>query len=168
MKDLSHDIDILIEDERWQAIDLPALAARAITCVLDDQGLSSAIELSVLACDDVRIAALNADFRDKPTPTNVLSWPEADLGPDIDGDAPHAPAPDPSGAISLGDIAIAYDTCAREAAAQNKPFVDHVTHLIIHGVLHLLGYDHIRVLDATRMEALEVKLLGIMGVSDPY
>ena len=167
LKHLPHDIDILIEDDRWQAVDLATLALRVIPQVLDDQGLDD-VELSVLACDDTRIAALNAHFRDKSTPTNVLSWPEVDLSPDVAGTAPHAPTADPGGTISLGDIAISYDTCAREAVAQNKSFVDHVTHLIIHGVLHLLGYDHIRDLDATRMETLEVKLLGSMGVSDPY
>ena len=68
----------------------------------------------------------------------------------------------------MGDIAIAYDTCAREAAEQNKQMADHVTHLIVHGTLHLLGYDHIGDKDAAVMEALEVKLLGILGVPDPY
>ncbi len=125
-------------------------------------------ELSVLACDDARISILNADFRDKPTPTNVLSWPEEDLSPVLDGAAPELPRPNPAGAISLGDIAIAYDTCAREAAEQGKPFVAHVTHLLVHGTLHLLGYDHIRDRDATRMEALEVEILGKLGVPDPY
>lgn len=111
---------------------------------------------------------LNKDFRGKAAPTNVLSWPEENLSPDVDGAEPAAPQPDPSGSISLGDIALAYDTCAREAAEQSKPFVDHVTHLVVHGVLHLLGYDHIRDRDATRMEALEVEILGKLGVPDPY
>ncbi len=135
--------------------------------MLDHLSITSA-ELSLLACDDARIAALNADFRDKPIATNVLSWPEEDLSPDLAGDAPRAPTSDPGGAFGLGDIAIAYDTCAREAAEQGKPMVDHVTHLIVHGTLHLLGYDHIRDQDAAVMEAIEVKLLGIMGVPDPY
>jgi len=164
---LPNDIDILIEDDRWQALELAALAARVIDHILAAQGLQS-VELSLLACDDARITTLNAEFRDKPAPTNVLSWPEEDLSPDTEGDPPRPPAPDASGMLCLGDIAIAYETCAREAAAQGKPLVDHVTHLIVHGVLHLLGYDHIRDRDATRMEACEVRLLGIMGVPDPY
>ena len=122
----------------------------------------------MLACDDTRITRLNADFRTKPTATNVLSWPETDLNPEAEGAEPHAPTPDAGGEISLGDIAIAYDTCAREAVEQDKTMTDHVTHLIVHGTLHLLGYDHIRDRDATRMEALEVKILGNLGVPDPY
>ena len=164
---MSHDIDILIEDDRWQEVGLPTLAPRAVTATLNELGYTEA-ELSLLACDDARIAELNAEFRDKPTPTNVLSWPEEDLGAEHPGDAPRPPSPDPGGAYSLGDMAIAYETCVREADAQGKPLADHVTHLIVHATLHLLGYDHIRDRDATRMEALEVKILGILGVPDPY
>jgi probable rRNA maturation factor len=68
----------------------------------------------------------------------------------------------------LGDIAISYDTCLREALDAEKPFADHVTHLVIHGILHLLGYDHIRDEDATLMERIEVEILGKLGISDPY
>ena len=121
-----------------------------------------------MACDDVRITQLNSDFRTKPKATNVLSWNETDLSPEEAAAHPHSPVSDPDGTVSLGDIAIAYDTCAREAAEQNKPMVDHVIHLIVHGTLHLLGYDHVRDLDATLMEALEVEILGNLGVSDPY
>ncbi|MEL6450206.1 MAG: rRNA maturation RNase YbeY [Pseudomonadota bacterium] len=164
---MPHDIDILIDDPRWHGAGLAPLATRAITATLDHLALGPA-ELSLLACDDVRIATLNADFRGKPTPTNVLSWPEADLAPAQDGGTPAPPTPDPGGALALGDIALAYDTCAAEAAAQNKAFSDHVTHLIVHGTLHLLGYDHIRDGDARRMEAHEVEILGNLGISDPY
>ena len=164
---MPHDIDILIEDSRWSEAGLEPLATAAINATLGALDVVD-VELSVLGCDDDHIARLNADFRDKPSATNVLSWPQDDLGPETDGDAPHTPFPDPGGAIALGDIAIAYDTCVREAADQGKPFADHVTHLLVHGTLHLLGYDHIRDLDATRMEALEVKILGSMGVPDPY
>jgi len=80
-----------------------------------------------------------------------------------------APAgPDPTGVIELGDIAIAYDTCAGEAAAAGRPMADHVTHLLVHGTLHLLGFDHERDADATLMEGLEVEILGNMGIADPY
>ncbi|WP_299743442.1 rRNA maturation RNase YbeY [uncultured Tateyamaria sp.] len=156
-----------MEDSRWQDVGLEALADTAIAETLSALGLGQ-VELSVLACDDARISDLNRDFRDKAVPTNVLSWPEEDLSPDMDGAAPAVPQPDPSGSISLGDIAIAYDTCAREAAEQSKPLAAHVTHLLVHGVLHLLGYDHIRDHDATRMEALEAEILGKLGVPDPY
>ena len=164
---MPHEIDILIEDARWRAGDLAKIAARTIETTLSDQNIDNA-ELSVLGCDDTRITVLNADFREKPTATNVLSWPEEDLASDVDGGAPTAPEPDYTGGICLGDIAIAYDTCTREAAEQGKPMADHVTHLIVHATLHLLGYDHIRDLDATRMEALEVKILGSMGLPNPY
>lgn len=166
-KHLQHDIDILIEDNRWQALDFDQLAARTIIYVLD-QLVRHPAEVSVLACDDARITKLNTEFRTKPTATNVLSWPETDLNPEKEGAEPESPTPDPDGTISLGDIAIAYDTCAREAVEQGKPMVDHVTHLIVHGTLHLLGYDHICDRDATRMEALEVEILGNLGVPDPY
>lgn len=133
---------------------------------MQDCGINAA-SVSLLACDDARIATLNADFRDRPTPTNVLSWPEEDLASDA-GAAPREPTPDPGGTISLGDIAISYDTCLREAASQGKPMAHHVTHLLVHGTLHLLGHDHIRAGDRARMEALEVKILGKMGIPDPY
>lgn len=134
---------------------------------MSDAGITRA-EVSLLGCDDARIATLNAEFRDKPTPTNVLSWPEDDLAAVSDGDVPTVPRSDPDGTASLGDIAIAYDTCAREAVDQGKPFADHVTHLLVHGTLHLLGYDHMRPADAALMEGLEVKILGNLGVPDPY
>ena len=121
-----------------------------------------------MACNDARIAELNAEFRCKPTPTNVLSWPAEDLSSEIPGAAPNRPTPDFTGEIALGDIAIAWDTCAREAKEQGKPMRDHVTHLIVHGVLHLLGYDHIRDEDATLMERLEVDILCKLGIDDPY
>jgi probable rRNA maturation factor len=138
--------------------------------VLAELGLApEGFQISLLGCDDARIAVLNADFRGKPQPTNVLSWPSEDRAAETPGGTPEPPEPgsadDPE---SLGDIAIAFDTCAREAAEQAKPMADHVTHLIVHGVLHLLGYDHIDDADATVMESLEVRILASMGLSDPY
>jgi probable rRNA maturation factor len=121
-----------------------------------------------LACDDVQIATLNAEFREKPTPTNVLSWPAEDLAAETDGASPTLPHPDITGEVSLGDIAISYDTCAREAADAGKSLAEHTTHLIVHGLLHLLGYDHVRDRDATLMEETEVKILGTLGIDDPY
>ncbi|MGX0877600.1 putative rRNA maturation factor [Roseovarius sp. MBR-154] len=159
--------EVMIEDERWQAAGLEALAERAATATLLHLGLAPGDwEISILGCDDARIAVLNGDFRAKPQPTNVLSWPSEERGTDIPGTRPDLPeaGPDPE----LGDIAIAYDTCACEAEAGGKPLSDHVTHLIVHAVLHLLGYDHIRDQDATLMEATEVAILGKLGVRDPY
>ena len=114
------------------------------------------------------IEILTPDFRNKPGATNVLSWPSEELAADLPGGVPDSPAPDFTGEIALGDIAISFDTCAREAKDAAKLMGDHVRHLILHGVLHLLGYDHIRDLDATLMEAVEVEILGKMGVDNPY
>lgn len=161
--------EILIEDDRWTTIDLTALADRATTATLIHLDLDPVVcEVTILACDDSRIATLNADFRDKPVPTNVLSWPSEDRAPDQDGAKPQAPRPDVTGEIALGDIAIAFDTCAREARDAAKPLPDHTTHLIIHGLLHLLGYDHIRDGDATLMEKTEIEILGTLGIKNPY
>ncbi|GAA4227386.1 putative rRNA maturation factor [Sagittula marina] len=162
--------ETLCEDDRWQAAGLDRLAERAALATLRHLGFDpEAFEIAVLGCDDTRIAVLNADFRDKPRATNVLSWPSEDLAADEAGEAPFAPEPDLEGEPHhLGDLALAYDTCAREAAEQHKPESDHVTHLLVHGVLHLLGYDHIRDADATLMEGFEVEILGNLGLKDPY
>ncbi|MEZ5715295.1 MAG: rRNA maturation RNase YbeY [Paracoccaceae bacterium] len=160
-------VDPIIEDPRWDAAELPALAERAAAAVLAHLGLDTGgFEIALLACDDARIATLNADFRGKPQPTNVLSWPSEERGAEADGSAPLPP--DDGDDPELGDIAIAFDTCAREAAERGLPLADHATHLIVHGTLHLLGYDHQRDLDATLMEGLETAILGKLGLADPY
>lgn len=157
-------LDILIEDDRWA---LDTLAPRAVDAALIGVGLEpSAFEVSILACDDERIKALNADFRQKGSATNVLSWPSAERAAMADGEMPVPPTL-PMDA-ELGDIAISYDTCAREAAEAGLPFDHHVTHLIIHGTLHLLGYDHVRDDDAALMEGLETEILGKLDIPDPY
>ena len=162
--------DTLIEDARWGDLGLDALADQATDATLAYLGLEpAAFELCLMGCDDARIAELNADFRGKPQPTNVLSWPSEDRAADEPGQPPMLPIPDPTGMpTELGDIAIAYETCAREALDAGKSMTDHVTHLIIHGTLHLLGFDHIEDTDAAIMEATEVKILGNLGISDPY
>lgn len=163
-------VETVIEDARWEAFGLEALAERAATAALAGVGLTGAgFSVSVMGCDDARIAVLNADFRGKPQPTNVLSWPSEERGAEFVGEVPDLPEPgDADDPESLGDIAIAWETCAREAAEQDKLMVDHVTHLLVHGVLHLLGYDHVEDEDAALMEALEVRILASLGVSDPY
>jgi len=168
-------LDIAIEDDRWQQSGLATLAQNAARATFAHLGLAGqGIGFSLLGCDDARIASLNHDFRDKAQATNVLSWPANDLAAEVEGATPFAPEKDPldfgdgDAEIELGDIAIAYDTCAREAAEQGKTLTDHSTHLIIHGVLHLLGYDHIRDKDATLMESHERAILGKLGLSDPY
>lgn len=160
-------VDVVIEDERWQAAGLEALAARAAAVTLRHLGLppagEDAPEIVVMGCDDDRIAALNADFRGKPQPTNVLSWPAADPAPRAPGAVPA-----PLDTDELGDIAISYDTCAREAAAQGKPLADHATHLLVHAILHLAGYDHEDDADADTMEDAERAILATLDIPDPY
>ncbi len=161
--------ETIIEDEGWAALDLEARAEQAARAALAALGFDpDAFEIAVLGCDDARIAVLNADFRGKPQPTNVLSWPEEDLAPEAAGDTPLPPLPDDDAPHFLGDIAIARETCLREAAEQRKSADHHITHLIVHAVLHLLGYDHVRDADATLMETLEARILGQMGIEDPY
>lgn len=163
-------VDTMIEDDRWEAFGLPALADRAAHGVLAELGLpGQGFEISLLGCNDARIATLNADFRGKPQPTNVLSWPSEERGAAADGGAPDPVEPGDAGMPEeLGDIAIAWETCTREAEEQGKPVADHVTHLIVHGVLHLLGYDHVRERDAALMESTETRILVKMGIANPY
>lgn len=158
-------VDIVFEDARWETFGLEALAQRAALAVYAALAVPAAAEICVMGCDDARIATLNADFRGKPVATNVLSWPSDERGAEADGDLPVLRF-EPGD--SLGDIAIAYDTCAREARDAGKPMPDHVTHLVVHGILHLLGYDHIREGDARLMEETEVRILASLGISDPY
>ncbi|WP_343502836.1 rRNA maturation RNase YbeY [Alloyangia pacifica] len=162
--------DTIIEDDRWEEAGLEDLAETAARAALVHLGLDpEGFEIAVLACDDARIAELNAEFREKPTPTNVLSWPSEERGAAVEGQAPELPeAEDGPFATELGDLAIAFETCAREAQEAGKTMADHVTHLIVHGTLHLLGYDHLRDGDATLMENLETEILGKMGIADPY
>ena len=162
--------DCVIEDARWAAVGLEPLALRAVQATLAALGLpETGFTLAVMGCDDARIATLNAEFRGKPTPTNVLSWPVEDLSPDAEGDEPFLPSEgDPEDPESLGDIALSYETCLQEATEADKPMADHVTHLVIHGLLHCVGYDHINDGDAARMEGLEVRILASLGLPDPY
>lgn len=156
--------ETLIEDDRWQTLGLAALAQQACGALAQVITLpNEAFEFALLAGDDARIQSLNAAHRNIDKPTNVLSWPSEDLSAENDGGTPSPP-----GIPELGDIALAYETCAREAAEQGKPLAAHVTHLIVHGVLHLLGYDHDTDANAARMEGLEIKTLELMGLPSPY
>ena len=159
-------VDTLIEDPRWQALDLSSLAEAAGRAALAGVGLQPVgYEISLLGCDDRRIAALNTDFRGKPQPTNVLSWPSEERGAATDGARPPAPGrganEDPE---ELGDIAIAWETCEREALDQGKTMRDHVTHLLVHGTLHLLGYDHMEPEEEKEMFAKQKEILELAGI----
>jgi len=142
-------IEVEIEDGAWSAA-LPGVAAvaeRAATAALGTvEG-----DVVVLLTDDAAVQDLNARFRDRDRPTNVLSFPAAESA------APH-----------LGDLVLAYGVCAAEAEAQGKSLADHLSHLTVHGVLHLLGRDHEDDGEADEMEAEERTILASLGVADPY
>ena len=162
-------LECLFESDDWNAVALESLANLAVAKVLARIGLNAEnCEISLLACDDARIAILNRDFRGKEVPTNVLSWPNEDLSAPIAGATPRVPQIDADGLIELGNIAIAYETCAKEAEQAEITLENHLKHLVVHGTLHLLGYDHVSDQDATLMEDLETEILGSMGVDDPY
>jgi probable rRNA maturation factor len=162
-------VDCLSEDHRWDQLGLETLAVTAARATLERLGLETSVfEISLLGCNDARIATLNEDFRGKPQPTNVLSWPSDERGARVAGEMPHLPSPGGMGDAELGDIAIAWETCAAEATSAGRPMEHHVTHLIVHGTLHLLGFDHERDADATLMEGLETEILARLGIPDPY
>lgn len=163
-------VDVVIEDPRWQDFDLENCAERSVLAVFAELGLpETGFTLCLMGCDDARIAVLNGDFRAKPIATNVLSWPSQERSAENPGDTPDLPdagtADDPE---HLGDIAIAYDTCLAESLAADKPMREHVIHLIAHGLLHLLGYDHIRDADGDLMEAIETRVMVRLGLTNPY
>lgn len=160
-------IEVLTEEPRWLAAGLPRLAERACLAALAEFELEGAYEISLMGCDDARLAELNAEFRNKPTPTNVLSWPSEERSAALPGMSPRLPDGEPH-ELDLGDIAIAFETCIREAEEARRSFDDHVTHLLVHGTLHLLGFDHIYDPDAALMEGLETRILAKLGISDPY
>ncbi|MEM7241980.1 MAG: rRNA maturation RNase YbeY [Pseudomonadota bacterium] len=161
---MSDTIDIVIEADAWDEADLKTWAQNALDMIKPEHAISSDLEISILACDDARIAELNTEFRGKATPTNVLSWPSSQIELSDSG-TPDFQIPDDG---QLGDIAIAYETCAREALEQGKEFAAHVTHLLLHAILHLFGYDHETDAQAHVMESLETRLLAKMGIDDPY
>ena len=138
-----------IEEPRWR-VEKPALALlRKAARLALGSGPDDNRAVTILLTDDERIAALNAQFRGKAKPTNVLSFPSAE--PDY-----------------LGDIAIAYGVVAREAGEQGKSLAAHAAHLAAHGVLHLLGHEHEEEDEALAMEALETQILARLGCADPY
>jgi probable rRNA maturation factor len=116
-------------------------------------------EVSLVLSDDAEVQQLNRDWRGQDKPTNVLSFAALD-----DEDAPQPP----DGPLVLGDVILAFETTASEAAHDHKTLVQHLSHLVVHGVLHLLGYDHEDDEDAEEMEALETAILGALGIPDPY
>ena len=156
------EITLVVEEEEWRAhrglqkrLKLAAEAARKAAKLKGD--------VTILLSGDGKLAVLNHDFRGKNKPTNVLSFPGGAMNGRTAGRFASAAGPG-----YAGDIAIAYGVTAAEAKAANKKFIDHATHLTVHGVLHLAGYDHERPKDAQVMEPLEVKILARLGIADPY
>lgn len=142
-------IEVEIDDDAWSDA-LPEVVAvverTALLALGDIQG-----DVVILLADDAHVQQINAQFRDKDRPTNVLSFPAPDSA------RPH-----------LGDLILAYGVCAAEAAQQGKSLSDHLNHLTIHGVLHLLGHDHEDEAEAEAMEVEERRLLASLGIADPY
>ncbi len=151
-------IELEVDSGGWPAEDeLRGLARQAVSAVWAELALPSAgtSELSLLFTDDTRMQQLNAAWRGIDKPTNVLSFPGAGYR---EGDLPPV----------LGDIVLAAETVAREAALENRPFAHHLSHLMVHGLLHLLGYDHETDEEAENMEKLEAAILSRLGIPDPY
>lgn len=156
-------IDVILEDDRWTPLQGAMERAGEATLahlMLDPERL----DVTILGCNDVRISELNGVFRKKPEPTNVLSWPSEELGADAEGAKPRLPR----GESELGDIAISYETCQKEAMSGAISLESHAMHLVVHGVLHLLGYDHANDVDGDLMEATEIAILVKLGVENPY
>ncbi len=152
------EIDVTIALDAWRlaVADVEDLCRRAAAEALSRAHRAEPrSEVGVLLCDDDRAAQLNRRYRGAAGPTNVLSFPIGSSGA-------------PGGAVLLGDVAIAFETVAAEAAASRLAIADHLTHLVVHGVLHLVGYDHATTREAEEMEALEVAILDRLGVDDPY
>ena len=157
--------DVIAEDARWRGTGIESLASRAVEATLKHLELDPGDwNVTVLACDAARMAALNARFRDRPAPTNVLSWPSVERAAPVRGERPPPPAGDPE----LGDIAISFETCLAEARDGGVPLEEHVLHLVVHAALHLLGYGHEDDSDADLMEATETAILQSLGIPDDH
>ncbi len=147
-------IDLRVADPRWAVLgDVEALAAHVLSYA--SARMQQGGELAVLLTDDAEMHALNRQWRGIDKPTDVLSFPSE--SPEIPGQPQY-----------LGDVAVGYETALRDAEAMRRPFDGHVSHLLVHGFLHLLGYDHVEAGDAKTMEPLETEILAGLGWPDPY
>ncbi|MCB1424026.1 MAG: rRNA maturation RNase YbeY [Nitratireductor sp.] len=152
-------IDIAIDHDGWPAETvLHELVSGAVGATAENLDLDWAdgAELSLLFTGDEHMAEINGQWRGKPKPTNVLSFPgeERQIGE--------------AAGMMIGDLVFALETIQREAAEQEKSFENHLTHLAVHGFLHLFGYDHEEMAEAERMEAAEIRVLKALGIGDPY
>lgn len=151
----SIEVDLFDEHGAWSAVqEVEALvrAAAAAVSIASQAGLSEPSTVTVALSSDDAVAVLNGEFRGKAKPTNVLSFPAG-------------PGAEPG---HLGDIVLAFETVAREAAESGTPLAHHVQHLVVHGLLHLLGFDHDRPDTAEEMEQLEIAILNGLGIANPY
>ncbi len=156
------EIEVLVEEERWHectsSFDFVNEAAKLALSAGKEPALSSPVNLSILFSTDKHIRELNKTYRGFDKPTNVLAFPaEGNAAGTLKDEKTH-----------LGDIILAFETVLKEANEQNKTPASHITHLVIHGVLHLMGYDHTTSSEAMKMEQLEVQLMIKLGLTDPY
>ena len=153
-------IDVSIPCETWTRAlpDVAGLCHRAAFAALQSGTVPAAAEAGVVLADDDLVQALNRDYRGRDAPTNVLAF----------GGRDEDRAPTPGAPVLLGDVVVAYGTAAAEAAAAGIGLADHLCHLVVHGMLHLLGHDHASEAAARPMEAAEVEILATLGIGDPY
>ncbi len=154
-------VEVVFQAGDWPD-DAQHWANEAEAALLAELGRSDDAELAILLTDDAEIQKLNAQFRGKDKPTNVLSWPSIEYERALGG----VPKPLEDDEGSLGDLAFGYQTCVKEA--QSIGLENHFKHLVIHGILHLLGYDHLEQKDAEKMEALEIAALSRLNITNPY
>ena len=158
-------VEVRIEDPSWLATlpEAEALCRRAARSAAEAgaDDLRAGAELALVLADDALLQRLNRDYRGHDRPTNVLSFPQEEPRGEASDAAPDMPC-------LLGDVVLARETVLREAGEQGKEPADHLQHLVVHGVLHLLGFDHEEEEDADRMEAAEIAILAGLGVTDPY
>ncbi len=151
-------------DHDWEALaDRATRAAIGLTAQGELLTVAATIEISIRLADDDEVQKLNAQYRHKDKPTNVLSFPM--IQPDL---LDTVTTNSDDGEVLLGDIVLAHGVCAREAEERGIDITDHATHLIVHGTLHLLGYDHLGDDEAEAMEAIETDALASLGLADPY
>ncbi len=151
-------------DHDWEALaDRATRAAIGLTAQGELLTVAATIEISIRLADDDEVQKLNAQYRHKDKPTNVLSFPM--IQPDL---LDTVTTNSDDGEVLLGDIVLAHGVCAREAEERGISLADHATHLIVHGTLHLLGYDHLGEDEAEAMEAIETDALASLGLADPY
>ena len=165
------ELHVLIEEKKWQEINLKKILLRVVEPALSFlSNLEPNYEIALLASNDKSISKLNLKYRNMGSATNILSWPEYNLKNVLPGKMPEKlPVSGHDNCkISLGNLAVAYETCKSEANSIGISLENHMSHLLLHGFLHLVGFDHHNDLDAELMEGIEVKLLGGLGISNPY